>query len=83
VFKRCDRDARDGTRLPNCLNTYLPGSDGRWRMIFEVLRDTATGELVLSFLAFGIAHPEHPWPPSVHLSGRFPSRAPFRSTSPE
>lgn len=66
VFKRCDRDARDGTRLPNCLKTYLPGPDGRWRMIFEVLRDTATGELVLSFLAFGVAHPEHPWQPSVY-----------------
>ena len=53
-FKRCDPDARDGTSLPNCLKTYLPAPDGRWRMIFEVLKDTATGELVLSFLAFGV-----------------------------
>ena len=26
----------------------------------------ATGELVLSFVAFGVAHPEHPWQPSVY-----------------
>lgn len=65
-FKRCDPDARDGTSLPNCLKTYLPGPDGRWRMVFEVLRDKTTGELVLSYLAFGVAHPEHPWQPSVY-----------------
>jgi hypothetical protein len=65
-FKRCDPDARDGTSLPNCLKAYLPTPDGRWRMIFEVLRDTTTGELVLSYLAFGVAHPEHPWQPSVY-----------------
>ncbi len=65
-LKRCDPDARDGTSLPNCLKTYLPGPDGRWRMVFEVLRDTPTGRLVLSHLAFGVAHPEHPWQPSVY-----------------
>jgi hypothetical protein len=35
-------------------------------MIFEVLRDPASRELVLSFLAFGVADPEHPWHPSVY-----------------
>lgn len=65
-FKRCDPDARDGTSLPNCLKTYLPGPDGRWRMVVEVLRDKVSGELVLSYLAFGVAHPEHPWQPSVY-----------------
>ncbi|MHB8660150.1 MAG: hypothetical protein ACYC91_19860 [Solirubrobacteraceae bacterium] len=65
-FKRCDPDARDGTRLPNCVKIYLPGPGGRWRMVFEGLRETATGKLVLSFLAFGVAHPEHPWQPSVY-----------------
>lgn len=65
-FKRCDSEARDGTRLPNCLKLYLPGPDGRWRMVFEVLRDRGSGELVLSYLAFGVAHPEHPWQPSVY-----------------
>jgi hypothetical protein len=30
-------------------------------MIFEVLRDPRARELVLSFLAFGVAHAEHPW----------------------
>jgi hypothetical protein len=65
-FKRCDPDARDGTSLPNCVKIYLPGPDGRWRMVFEVLRDTATGRLMLSYLAFGVAHPEHPWQPSAY-----------------
>jgi hypothetical protein len=35
-------------------------------LVFEVLRDPGTRELVLSFLAFGVAHPEHPWQPSVY-----------------
>ncbi len=60
---------RDGTSLSNCLNVYLPTPDGRWRMIVEVLRDTTTGEVVLSYLAFGVAHPEHPWQPSVYQIG--------------
>ncbi|HUO71024.1 MAG TPA: hypothetical protein VMU39_09620 [Solirubrobacteraceae bacterium] len=47
-----------GTSLPNCLKTYLPTPNAWCRMIFEVLRDPATGARVLSFLAFGVAHPE-------------------------
>ena len=65
-FKRCDPDARDGTSLPNCVKIYLPDPAGRWRMVFEILRDPATGKLVLSYLAFGVGHPEHPWQPSVY-----------------
>lgn len=31
-FKRCDPDARDGTRLANCVKVYLPdpGAAGGW-----------------------------------------------------
>lgn len=81
-FKRCDPDARDGTSLPNCVKTYLPGPDGRWRMVFEVLRDTATGRLVLSYLAFGVAHPEHPWQPSVYQVDHRIARCPAVRRSP-
>jgi len=65
-LKRCDPEARDGTRLPNCVKTYLPDRRGRWRLIFEVLRDPTDGQLRLVSLAFGIGHPEHPWQPSAY-----------------
>ncbi len=65
-LRRCDPDARDGTSLANCVKAYLPTADGRWRMVFEALRDPASGTLVLAYLAFGVAHPEHPWQRSVY-----------------
>jgi hypothetical protein len=63
---RCDPEHREGTRLPNCVKTYLPGPRGRWRMIFEAVYDRAAGELRLAYLAFGVGHPEHPWQPSAY-----------------
>jgi hypothetical protein len=63
---RCDPEHREGTRLPNCVKTYLPGPGGRWRMIFEAVYDRAAGELRLAYLAFGVGHPEHPWQPSAY-----------------
>ena len=63
---RCDPEHREGTRLPNCVKTYLPGPRGRWRMVFEALRGPNSGELRLAYLAFGVGHPEHPWQPSVY-----------------
>lgn len=65
-LKRCDPEGRDGTRLPNCVKAYLPEPGGRWRMVFEILRDPATRELKLAYLAFGAGHPEHPWQPSAY-----------------
>ena len=65
-FKRCDPDARDGTRLPNCVKTYLPGPGGRWRMVFEITRDKTSGVLGLTYRAFGVGHPEHPWQSSAY-----------------
>jgi hypothetical protein len=65
-LRRCDPEHREGTRLPNCVKTYLPGPGGRWRMIFEATYDRAAGELRLAYLAFGVGHPEHPWQPSAY-----------------
>jgi len=65
-LRRCDPEHRDGTRLPNCVKTYLPGPGGRWRMIFQALYDPVPGQLRLAFLAFGVGHPEHPWQPSAY-----------------
>jgi hypothetical protein len=60
----CQAEHRQGTRLPNCVKTYLPEQGGRWRMIFEVTRDS--GQLVLAYLAFGVGHPEHAWQLSAY-----------------
>jgi hypothetical protein len=60
----CQAEHRKGTRLPNCLKTYLPEPGGRWRMIFELTRHD--GQLVLAYLAFGVGHPEHAWQLSAY-----------------
>lgn len=65
-LRRCDPDGRDGTRLPNCVKTYLPGSSGRWRMVFQAVRAAGSEQLLLAYRAFGVAHPEHPWQRSVY-----------------
>jgi hypothetical protein len=63
---RCDPEHREGTRLPNCVKTYLPGPGGRWRMIFEAVYDADAHELRLAYLAFGVGHPEHAWQRSAY-----------------
>jgi hypothetical protein len=35
-------------------------------MIFEFVRDSASGEIVLAFRAFGVGHPRHAWQPSAY-----------------
>jgi hypothetical protein len=60
----CEPERREGTRLPNCVKTYLPEPGGRWRMIFEVTREN--DQLVLAYLAFGVGHPEHAWQLSAY-----------------
>jgi hypothetical protein len=63
---RCDPEHREGTQLPSCVKTYLPGPGGRWRMIFEAVYDPDAQELRLAYLAFGVGHPEHAWQPSAY-----------------
>ena len=63
---RCQVFGRDGTRLERCVKLYLPSASGGWRMVFEITRDTSTGELVLAYLAFGLGHPAKPWQPSAY-----------------
>jgi hypothetical protein len=62
----CEPEARDGTRLPGCVKTYLPQPDGDWGMVFAGDVDQVRGELVLVCLAFGRRHPTQPWRPSVY-----------------
>ena len=56
VLRRCDSEARDGTKLPGCFKAYLPPPNGKFGMVFRFVRD-ADG-LALRYLAFGIRH--HP-----------------------
>lgn len=61
----CEPEARDGTRLPGCVKTYLPQPDGDWGMVFEGDTDGA-GAPMLICLAFGRRHPIKQWQPSVY-----------------
>ncbi|MGA9284665.1 MAG: hypothetical protein WBV85_04420 [Solirubrobacteraceae bacterium] len=59
-LKPSEREAQDGTNLPDCAKVYLPQPDGRFGMIFSV--DGEANKPALLFLAFGVRH----HPPSSH-----------------
>lgn len=54
-LKACDHEGPAGTRLPHCLNVYLPVPDGPHGMVFEIER--ISGRLRLLCAAFGLRHP--------------------------
>jgi len=57
-LKRCDAEARDGTRLPGCVKLYIPQPIGRWGAVF--LGGAVDRSLTLFLLAVGERHPERP-----------------------
>jgi hypothetical protein len=61
---RCHEEHREGTELPNCVKVYLPPPDGRWGMVFELVRDRS--KLVLAYLAFAERHPDSRRTPDVY-----------------
>jgi hypothetical protein len=63
-LKRCDSEARDGTRLPGCVKVYIPQPAGRWGAVF--LGALMEGQPKLILLAVGERHPEAPWRLSVY-----------------
>lgn len=63
-LKRCDAEARDGTRLPGCVKLYIPQPAGQWGAVF--LGGAVDGSLKLFLLAVGDRHPGAPWKPSVY-----------------
>jgi hypothetical protein len=63
-LKRCDAEARDGTRLPGCVKLYIPQPAGRWGAVF--LGGTVGGSPKLFLLAVGERHPGARWRPSVY-----------------
>ena len=68
----CAAEARDGTRLPNCVKTYLPDPAGRWRMIFEVVRDPESREFSSHTVRSASAIPSLPTRPIFRTSARSP-----------
>src|SRR6478609_12134338 len=63
-LKRCDAEARDGTRLPGCVKLYIPQPAGQWGAVF--LGGAVDGGLALLLLAVGERHPGAAWRPSVY-----------------
>lgn len=54
----CDKNARDGTSLPECVKTRVPWPDGKWGIVYLIARDKKTRRLSLDVLSFGTRH--HP-----------------------
>jgi hypothetical protein len=56
-LRACERHARDGTDLPNCVKVYLPPPVGPFGAVFR-LKMLPEG-LRLVYLAFGTRHHPH------------------------
>lgn len=63
-LKKCDDEARDGTRLPGCVKLYIPQPAGQWGAVF--LGGVVDGTPKLFLLAVGERHPGAPWGKSVY-----------------
>ena len=63
-LRRCDGEARDGTRLPGCVKLYIPQPVGRWGAVF--LGGAMDGTPTLFLLAVGERHPGPRWRLSVY-----------------
>lgn len=61
----CAAEGPEGTRLAGCVKTYLPPPDGQWGMVLTGDREP-NGAPVLTYLAFGVRHPQRAWQPSVY-----------------
>jgi hypothetical protein len=64
ALKRCEDEARDGTKLGGCVKLYIPEPAGQWGAVFAADEEAAKPALVL--LAVGERHPSKPWRPSVY-----------------
>jgi len=54
-LKACQAEGRDGTKLPGCVQTYIPWPDGRFGAVFAAVTHP-TRPLSLRAIAFGIRH---------------------------
>jgi hypothetical protein len=55
-LKPCEKEGRDGAKLPDCAKAYVPQPDGKWGMVFHAIM--IAGKLHMECLAFGVRH--HP-----------------------
>lgn len=65
-LRRCDAEARDGTRLPGCVKFYIPQPDGQWGAVLTSDLRKEDEKITLLLLAAGERHPAQPWRPSVY-----------------
>lgn len=63
-LRRCDSEARDGTRLPGCVKIYIPQPARQWGAVF--LGGSLNGEPTLFLLGVGDRHPGGKWKISVY-----------------
>jgi hypothetical protein len=54
--KRCEDEGRDGTKLSNCLKTYVPWPTGQFGLVMLPVAHP-TRRLALRAFAFGVRHP--------------------------
>ncbi len=55
-LKRCAAEARDGTRLPNCLKTYVPWGEDKWGLVLLAVVHPERPFALRAF-AYGSRHP--------------------------
>ena len=64
-LKRCEREGRDGTRLPGCVKTRVPWPDGPWGIVFRAVAHP-TRPFGLRGISYGHRHPTGPGALSVY-----------------
>jgi hypothetical protein len=55
-LKRCEEEARDGTRLAGCVKTYVPWPTGRFGLVLLPVSHPIR-PLALRAFAYGVRHP--------------------------
>ncbi len=68
-LKRCDAQARDGTRLAGCVKTYVPWPAGRFGLILLPVSHP-TRPLALRAFAYGVRHPAANKPSVYEIADR-------------
>jgi hypothetical protein len=68
-LKRCDAEARDGTRLEGCVKTYVPWPTGRFGLILLAVSHP-TRPLALRAFAYGVRHPAASKPSVYEIADR-------------
>jgi len=67
--RRCDPEARDGTRLPGCAKTYVPWGEDKWGLVFAGARHP-TRPFALRAFAYGVRHPMGTTPSVYEIAHR-------------